>query len=85
MRGGESMRSIITDLRNAYSMEVSIGVAEAINPVSSLEAPVAIMVLEGYAQELRERFPEADREVEELKQHSNSFAICSPAAVRPGK
>lgn len=76
---------IITELRNAYAMEVSIGVAEAINPISSLEAPVAIMVLELYAQELRERFPEADHEVEELKQHSNSFMICRPAAVRPGK
>lgn len=57
--------SIITDLRNAYAMEVSIGIAEAINPISSLEAPVAIMVLEGYARELRERFKDAGREAEE--------------------
>lgn len=71
--------SIITDLRNAYAMDVSIGIAEAINPVSSLEAPVAIMVLEGYARELRERFSEAGREAEELKQHSSSFVLYRPA------
>ena len=71
--------SIITDLRNAYAMEVSIGIAQTINPVSSLEAPVAIMVLEGYARELRERFKDADREAEELKQHSGSFVISGPA------
>ena len=71
--------SIITDLRNAYAMEVSIGIAEAINPISSLEAPVAIMVLEGYARELSERFQDAGREAEELKQHSSSFALSGPA------
>ena len=71
--------SIITDLRNAYAMEVSIGIAEAINPISRLEAPVAIMVLEGYARELRERFQDAGREAEELKQHSSSFALSGPA------
>lgn len=67
--------SIITELRNVYAMEISIGIAEAINPVSGLEAPVAIMVLEGYARELRERFPEAGKEADEMKQHSNSLVV----------
>lgn len=79
MKGGENSMSIITDLQNIYAMEVSIGIAEAINPVSSLEAPVAIMVLEGYAQELREKFQDAGREADELKQHSSSFVVSGPA------
>ena len=37
------------------------------------------MVLEGYARELRERFQDAGREAEELKQHSSSFALSGPA------
>lgn len=51
------------------ALELSVKVAEAINPVSWKDAPLCILALESYARELRERLPEAGTVADELAAH----------------
>lgn len=57
------------------AMELSVKVAEAINPVSWKDAPLCILALESYARELRERLPEAGTVADELAAHISYLTV----------
>ena len=52
---GESLHKLV----NEFAASKTTDIAAAVGPVSYITAPVQIMLLEGYAERIREQFPQA--------------------------
>lgn len=57
-------------LINEFAAAKTTDIAAAVGPISHITAPVQIMLLEGYAERIREQFPQAGKIAENLKEHS---------------